>query len=71
LNPRKGHWKVIDATTVELDVGNIRRHEKVTVSQGATLLTWAPREADELHPQVAIKIVPPMRTQTSEPPAGQ
>ncbi len=55
--PRHGRWKVIDATTVELDIGNIRRHEKVTVSQGATFLTWAPREADEIHPQVAKKIV--------------
>ena len=56
--PRKGHWKVIDATTLELDVGNIRRHEKVTVSQGGTWMTWVDREEDQTHPQVAKKIVP-------------
>ncbi|MEA3213104.1 MAG: hypothetical protein QOE70_6161 [Chthoniobacter sp.] len=56
--PRKGRWKVIDATTVELDIGNIQRKEKVAVSQGATLMTWPDREEDQLHPQVARKIVP-------------
>ena len=56
--PRKGHWKVIDATTVELDIGNIRRQEKVSVSQGGTLMTWMDREEDQQHSQVAKRIVP-------------
>lgn len=56
--PRKGHWKIIDATTAELDIGNIRRHEKVTVTQGGTLMTWIDREEDQQHSQVAKKIVP-------------
>ena len=56
--PRKGHWKLIDDKTVELDVGNIQRQEKVSVSQGGTLMTWLDREEDQQHSKVAKKIVP-------------
>lgn len=56
--PRKGRWKVIDDKTVELDVGNIQRQEKVSVSQGVTLMTWLDREEDQAHSKVAKKIVP-------------
>ena len=56
--PRKGRWKVLDETTIELDINNVPGKSKVTVSQGATFMTWQSREVDQAHSQTARKIVP-------------